>query len=49
MIRIRHDVEGGGTLRGVNTELVRGRKSSYQKRRESRRRHRSRRYWRTKR
>ena len=50
MIRIRHDVDGtGGSLRGVNTELVRGRKSSYQMKRESRRRHHSRSYWRTKR
>ena len=50
MIRIRHDVDGsGGSLRGVNTELVRGRKSSYQKKRESRRRHRSRSYWRKRR
>lgn len=46
MIRIRHDVDGsGGSLRGVNTELSRGRKSSYQMKRESRRRHRSRSYW----
>ena len=50
MIRIRHDVDGsGGSLRGVNTELVRGRKSSYQVKRESRRRHRSRSYWRKRR
>ena len=50
MIRIRHDVDGsGGSLRGVNTELVRGRKSSYQMKRESRRRHRSRSYWRKRR
>lgn len=50
MIRIRHDVDGsGGSLRGVNTELVRGRKSSYQVKRESRRRHRSRNYWRKRR
>lgn len=49
MIRIRHDIEGGSSLRGVNTELVRGRKSSLQRRRESRRRHRSRSYWRTRR
>ncbi len=50
MIRIRHDVDGsGGSLRGVNTELSRGRKSSYQMKRESRRRHRSRSYWRKRR
>lgn len=50
MIRIRHDVDGsGGSLRGVNTELSRGRKSSYQVKRESRRRHRSRSYWRKRR
>ena len=50
MIRIRHDVDGsGGSLRGVNTDLVRGRKSSYQMKRESRRRHRSRSYWRKRR
>ena len=50
MIRIRHDVDGsGGSLRGVNTELVRGRKSSYQVKRESRRHHRSRSYWRKRR
>ena len=50
MIRIRHDVDGsGGSLRGVNTELVRGRKSSYQMKRESRCRHRSRSYWRKRR
>lgn len=50
MIRIRHDVDGsGGSLRGVNTELSRGRKSSYQMKRESRRRHRSRNYWRKRR
>ena len=50
MIRIRHDVDGsGGSLRGVNTELFRGRKSSYQMKRESRRRHRSRSYWRKRR
>ena len=50
MIRIRHDVDGsGGSLRGVNTELVRGRKSSCQMKRESRRRHRSRSYWRKRR
>ena len=50
MIRIRHDVDGsGGSLRGVNTELVRGRKSSYQMKRESRRRHRYRSYWRKRR
>lgn len=50
MIRIRHDVDGSsGSLRGVNTEMVRGKKSSYQIKRESRRRHRSRSYWRTRR
>ena len=50
MIRIRHDVDGsGGSLRGVNTELSRGRKSSYQMKREARRRHRSRSYWRKRR
>ena len=49
MIRIRHDLSGENDLKGVNTELVRGRKSSLQRRRESRRRHRSRNYWRTKR
>lgn len=49
MIRIRHDVDGSGSLRGVNTEMVRGKKSSYQRKRESRRRHRSRSYWRNKR
>lgn len=49
MIRIQHDLGGSTNLRGVNTELVRGRRSSLQRRRDSRRRHRSRNYWRTKR
>ncbi len=49
MIRIHHDVEGTGSVRTVNTELIRGSKSSYQYKRESRKRHRSRSYWRTKR
>lgn len=49
MIRIHHDIDGGGELRGVNTELIRTNQSSYQRKRESRRRHRSRNYWRTRR
>lgn len=49
MIRVRHDVEGSGSIRTVSTELRRGKKSSLQRRRESRRRHRSRSYWRTRR
>ena len=49
MIRIRHDIDGGSPLRGVSTEQIRGKKSSLQRKRESRRRHRSRNYWRTKR
>ena len=49
LIRIRHDIGGNSPLQGVSSEQVRGRKSSLQRRRESRRRHRSRNYWRTKR
>lgn len=49
MIRIQHDVEGGSPLKGVSSELVRGKRSSLQRRRDSRRRHRSRKYWRTRR
>ena len=49
MIRIRHDIDGGSPLRGVSTEQIRGKKSSLQRKRESRRRHRSRNDWRTKR
>lgn len=49
MIRIRHDIEGDSPLKGVSNELVRGKRSSLQRRRESRKRHRSRNYWRTKR
>ncbi len=49
MIRIRHDIDGDNPLRGVSTEQVRGRRSSLQRRKDSRRRHRSRNYWRKKR
>lgn len=49
MIRIRHDIDGERPLRGVSTEQIRGKRSSLQRRKDSRRRHRSRNYWRTKR